>query len=257
MTSVAREIVCTLRKRHVRLSSHNVSWPFRDLLILLVSKSGPLGPCPYRTEKSDTCISATRGKSQLATPVAASELSHHGANERGGNPMATRIPESEALLTPAEVDDVPGRPEDGHPVGEGWQAFRDPHAGRPPPLPRVRGPGTACGDPAPAHWRLTKNFIGTAGRETGLPATGGDRSFFHCCRRHEATTLRAFGGFTAGDVRKSAAPAVGRPVNVQRWWTPSRRGSGRCTPIRSKAARAPRSTNWRSPRTGQRMTANS
>ena len=35
---------------------------------------------------------------------------------------------------------VPGRPQDGHALGQGRQADLDQHARRPPPLPRVRGP---------------------------------------------------------------------------------------------------------------------
>ncbi|CAA9325281.1 MAG: hypothetical protein AVDCRST_MAG16-1002, partial [uncultured Frankineae bacterium] len=46
---------------------------------------------------------------------------------------------------------VPGRPEDGHPLGEVRQADLDPHARRAPPLPRGRGARPAGGHPRPAR----------------------------------------------------------------------------------------------------------
>src|SRR5690242_13202050 len=52
---------------------------------------------------------------------------------------------------------VPRRPEDGHPVGQGRQAHLDPHARRPPPLPRVRGPLAARGQ-HPRHDRRLRTW---------------------------------------------------------------------------------------------------
>ena len=48
---------------------------------------------------------------------------------------------TERLLTPGEVaTPVPRRPQDGHPLGVGRPHRLDPHPGRSPPVPRVRGP---------------------------------------------------------------------------------------------------------------------
>src|SRR5688572_18216393 len=56
--------------------------------------------------------------------------------------------------------DVPGRPEDGHAVGQGWQVERNPHAGGAPAVPRVGGSGVAAGaDPAAAAGRLTPGSL--------------------------------------------------------------------------------------------------
>src|SRR5665213_1609317 len=49
--------------------------------------------------------------------------------------------------------DVPGGPQDGHPLGQGRQADLHPHAGWAPALPRGRGPGAARGDPRAARRR--------------------------------------------------------------------------------------------------------
>src|SRR5262245_8057263 len=54
---------------------------------------------------------------------------------------------------------VSGRPQDRDPVGQGRQTERDPHAGWPPPLPRVGGPGAATGRyPVAATGRLSLAF---------------------------------------------------------------------------------------------------
>src|SRR4051794_37635096 len=47
-------------------------------------------------------------------------------------------------------DDVPSRPQDRHPLGEGWEVDVNPDAGGASALPRGRGPRSAGGDPAAA-----------------------------------------------------------------------------------------------------------
>src|SRR3954447_24204317 len=70
--------------------------------------------------------------------------------------------------------DVPRRPEDRHPVGQGGQAQRHPNPGWPPSLPRVGGPCAAAGaDSLAAYGRLTPTAVpedekGEAAEDRGL-----------------------------------------------------------------------------------------
>ena len=67
--------------------------------------------------------------------------------------------------------DVPCRPEDRHPVGEGGQAQRDPHARRAPSLPGVGSTSPAAGADSPAApRRIGEADPGRFGRERGRGA---------------------------------------------------------------------------------------